>query len=550
MKKYLGLIAGIVICLGVIVIGYEWAMSMIGSLYDFRSPIKDSPPATLPPLGESATERLVFILVDGLRVDTALDAAVMPNLAKLRSQGASAVINSDPPSYSEPGYTTLLTGARPDISDGPAINLDYESIPTFTQDNLFSAAHRAGLSTAISGYYWFEKLVPQGDVIQHFYTPGEDKTADEAVMAAALPWLKDRSSELVLIHLDQVDYAGHHEGGPQDPRWNQAAERADGMIGEILSGLDLSRDTVLVLSDHGHIRIGGHGGQDEAVLREPFVMTGKGVIPGQYGDIYQTDIAPTLAALLGIAIPSSSEGQVRTELLALAPEILDQIPAYGTAQLQGVVNAYSQAILGKAVEFPTGDLTSAQAKEMIETIRLQKLERERSVRSVLGVFLIVIPLVLIIVRWKWKFIWFLVGAIFVLFLFNLRYSWIDNRTYSLSSVRSEMDMILYVGITAAGAFALSWLGVMLGTKSFKLGGLGAGRNSILFVLFCLYVLMIIALVNFGINGWKVTWTLPDFAIQYLGLMAVIIAIFTAASGLILTGIAVFTGWLVAKKGTR
>jgi hypothetical protein len=45
----------------------------------------------------------------------------------------------------------------------------------------------------------------------------------------------------------------------------------------------------------------------------------------------------------------------------------------------------------------------------------------------------------------------------------------------------------------------------------------------------------------------VTWTLPDFAIQYLGLMAVIIAIFTAASGLILTGIAALTGWLVGKK---
>jgi len=160
----------------------------------------------------------------------------------------------------------------------------------------------------------------------------------------------------------------------------------------------------------------------------------------------------------------------------------------------------------------------------------------------------VIPLVLIIVRWKWKFIWFLVGAIFVLFLFNLRYSWIDNRTYSLSSVISEMDMILYVGITAAGAFAFTWLGVMLGTKSFKMGGLGAASNSILFVLFCLYVLMIIALVNFVVNGWKVTWTLPDFAIQYLGLMAVIIAIFTAASGMILTGIAAFTGWLIGKKG--
>ncbi len=64
-----------------------WAMSMIGSLYDYRSPIKDSAPATLPPLGEPVTERLVFILVDGLREDTALDSAVMPNLARLAFRG-------------------------------------------------------------------------------------------------------------------------------------------------------------------------------------------------------------------------------------------------------------------------------------------------------------------------------------------------------------------------------------------------------------------------------------------------------------------------------
>ncbi len=52
MRKYGGLLAGVLVCAGVIIIGYQWAMSMIGSLYDYRSPIKDSAPATLPPLGE------------------------------------------------------------------------------------------------------------------------------------------------------------------------------------------------------------------------------------------------------------------------------------------------------------------------------------------------------------------------------------------------------------------------------------------------------------------------------------------------------------------
>ncbi len=225
--------------------------------------------------------------------------------------------------------------------------------------------HRADLKTAISGYYWFEKLVPQADVDIHFYTPGEDRAADDAVLAAALPWLQDRSAEFVLVHLDQVDYAGHHEGGPQDPRWDEAASRVDDMIGEITGSLDLSRDTVLVLSDHGHIRIGGHGGQDEDVLVQPLVLTGKGINPGTYGDINQVDIAPTIAALLGAAIPSSSEGQVRAEMLNLPEGIVARIPAYLNTQLAGVVNAYSRAVIGSEQKPFTGDVTPEQAREMI-----------------------------------------------------------------------------------------------------------------------------------------------------------------------------------------
>lgn len=99
---------------------------------------------------------------------------------------------SQPPSFSEPGYATLLTGAWPEINDGPVFNLEYDEIHAFTQDNLFSAAKRKGLITAISGYYWFEKLVPQDDVDFSFYTPGEDATADREVVDAALEWLEGK----------------------------------------------------------------------------------------------------------------------------------------------------------------------------------------------------------------------------------------------------------------------------------------------------------------------------------------------------------------------
>jgi len=51
---------------------------------------------------------------------------------------------------------------------------------------------------------------------------------------------------LVLIHLDQVDHAGHHEGGPNSPAWDEAAARVDSMIGQIAGELDFSQDTLVV----------------------------------------------------------------------------------------------------------------------------------------------------------------------------------------------------------------------------------------------------------------------------------------------------------------
>ena len=76
-------------------------------------------------------------------------------------------------------------------------------------------------------------MIPQGAVDASFYTPGEDAAADRAVVDAALPWLRTNDHQFVLIHIDQVDYAGHHEGGPVDPRWDDAARRADDLLARL-----------------------------------------------------------------------------------------------------------------------------------------------------------------------------------------------------------------------------------------------------------------------------------------------------------------------------
>ena len=228
-----------------------------------------------------------------------------------------------------------------------------------------------GLKTAISGYYWFEKLVPQDAVDAGFYTPGEDRLADNQVVAAALPWLAIGDYQLVLIHLDQVDYAGHHEGGPQDPRWDEAAHRADDLIRQIAATLDLTQDTLLVVSDHGQIDRGGHGGDELVTLTEPFVLAGAGVVPGRYADIQMVDVAPTLAALLGTNLPASTQGRPLVEMLEQTPEQLAALQERSVAQQASLLAAYSKAI-GEPVKSPA-DGTVATAQRLLEDARSNRL---------------------------------------------------------------------------------------------------------------------------------------------------------------------------------
>ncbi|GAP15855.1 uncharacterized protein of the AP superfamily [Longilinea arvoryzae] len=535
MKQKGWIAGGILVLLALAAMAYFWATGLFASLEAYRSPLHASPPQAGPALGQPATRRVVFVLIDALRADTAQNAEVMPTLAKLRAQGASATDHSQPPSYSEPGYSVLLTGAWPELSDGPAVNLDYADIPTFTQDNLFSAAHRAGLQTAVSGYYWFEKLIPQSAVDLSFYTPGEDRVADRAVVDAALPWLAGDQAQLVLVHIDQVDYAGHHEGGAKSPAWNEAARRADDLLAEIVAQLDLSQDTLLVTSDHGQIDAGGHGGDDPVVLVEPFVLVGAGVKPGSYPDIQMVDIAPTLAALLGTNLPASTQGQVLTDMLDLPEQTLAALPAATQAQQTALLKAYS-AGMGVAAPAVAGtDVAAYQAA--IASIRADRIACERLPRIGLAVVLGLIPLVMLFLKRRSGTAWFLGGAILFQALFHFRYAFLDGKVYSLSGITSQADFTSYIVTTGGIALVISWTVIMLASGLLRRGPAAAARGTLALALTTAYLLLIPILYHFALNGAVVTGFLPEMAPAFMALLSLVALIIVSAGGLLLTGLA-------------
>ncbi len=533
MKKTYSLIIGLLLIIFIAAGAYFWITGIFSSNYAYRSPLKDNPPAPGAALGEASTGRVVMVLIDALRYDTSMNKNVMPTLNQLRDQGASAVMHSRPPSFSEPGYSSLMTGAWPELSDGPTFNLDYDQIPTWTQDNLFSAAHRAGLKTAVSGYYWFEKLIPQQDVDLHFYTPGEDRLADEQVMAEALPWLKNDAVRLVLIHIDQVDYAGHHEGGPKAAAWNEAAAQADAMLAQIATTLDFSKDTLVVFSDHGQINAGGHGGQEPIVLTEPFVLIGAGVVPGEYPAMHMVDVAPTISALLGLNLPASTQGEVLTSMLNLPESVRSALPGAVEKQQTALVTAYAASLGMKlaASKMPTGS-NVAQYQDYLDSLRNDRIFGQRVIRAAILAVLLALLVSLLIRNIKNGSLWWIGSGLVFSGIFNYRYAVWDQKTYSVSSIISESDLLTYVAVTAGVAFLIAWLFSALGKRTFWQKPLDATLSTVGIVLTMIFVSALPVFWSFFLNGVLVTWTLPDYLSSFLGLLGLLQILMIAVAGLI------------------
>lgn len=539
MKSIVRLVIVVILALLVSTGTYFFAIKMVTSLYDYQSPLHQSPPVPGQALGNQQARQVVFILIDALRYDTSLKVDVMPTLSRLRSQGAYAQMRSRAPSYSSPGYGVLLTGAWPELSSSAAFNLNYENIRMLSQDNIFSSANRLGLKTGISAFYWFEKLVPQNAVDVHFYTPDEDHEADVAVVEAALPWIGSGDYDLILIHIDQVDYAGHHEGGPQNLNWDEAASRADDLVSRIITIMDLEQDVVLICSDHGQIDAGGHGGGEAVTTTEPFLLVGKGIQQGDYGEINMVDVAPTIAALLGINLPASTQGQAQVQMISTwDPNQQETLTLFTARQQTQLLEKYSQAI-GMPLE--SSQLVADAQKNVsdyqrtLEKIRSQRLTRERLPRIALGflvIGLLIFALIRISHKLKKQFLW---GGFLYVILFHLAYLTLGAGLYSYSVIVTDSSFIVTNGIITILTLLVVWAILsFLWKRSMKPVELAS--ISVLLALFLAFVNVLPVLVHWMWNGMYANWTLPNLGLHFVALLSMVQIMFLSGGGLLLAGI--------------
>jgi MFS family permease len=528
---------------------YFGMMQFQDSFEQFQSPLKETLPDAAP--SSPIVQQVVLVIVDGLRYDTSLH---LPFLNSLRDRGVTAVMHSTPPSFSQPSWTTLVTGATPDTNGSPPLNAEYADIKPIPVDHIFASLRRAGMTSAIAGFNWWEKMVPQDLLQASYYTEGEDEDADRAVFDNSLDILNAVHPNFLLVHFDQVDYTGHAYGG-ESPQYLAAALSADHMIELIADTLDFQDTVLVVVSDHGHIARGGHGGQDAIILREPFVMAGKGVVPGDLGDVNQADVAPTIAALLGAAPPSASQGHALLDALDMSVEQRTEILVSMAHQRIALGNLYLASIgAGELSDVAPGDADVAQSSIEVQNydsaaklasyaidqvdsemqVATEKiLIAERNYRRIFAVIAVILPLYIVYRKRSVRTFFLGLAAVASVAAYNVYFVRTGN-VYSLSTITGLEPFLMQVAIGVGVGLVVGlvivvarlwaererdWVNITLSTYGF--------------VYFILYFLAIQVAIGYVQNGFTTGWHLPDFFTAFLQFTGMVQGIVVAAVGVML-----------------
>jgi|GEM_PF-831881 len=460
--------------------------------------------------------RLVLIIVDGLSLEASRE---MNALNILREYGSDMVATTGQPSLSYPTWTTILSGAPPEIS-GVTTNWFEQAVPVET---LFDVAIDSGLSVGVVGPEDFEMLYLDG------YRGSPLLTADLS------PWAEDgsyMSTELVngaldmvnaidprfmVLHLPDADETAHDFGADSD-EYREIVGRIDTDVARLVDQLQDERTTFIVTADHGHVAIGGHGGWEDEVTHVPAVFVGRGVASQRNEAMQQVDMAPTVAGLLDVPVPRFAAGRVRADVLVDG----GSATARGVAQYRAFAERYLRVI--DTDEYTLGGAnTYDDIEAVLEQARDDRLARDRAVRLTLaaGVAAAAALVLLVIGALSWRALAAAMAGVVAYYVgYNALYFGVHGHAWSLSAFNTEEYVQTFFNVrmveaAVAGlvaAFVAASVYPLLrkdpqGPRGTYLGGwLSLGPATVLAVQATLAFQVAWFLWAWGA---EVTWRLPD-----------------------------------------
>lgn len=271
-------------------------VTRVGGIDRARCARSDTP-LPLPP------GHLTVVVVDGLGFEYAM---ALEELAWLRREAAVRPLQVEFPSFTTPALVSFATGLGPSHS-GVRLNAPTRAV-TRDIDNLMASAESAGRAIDVFDGGW----KPFGEIM---FADGDRLWKGRRTMEAA-PFISRADKSLRLIYVGDVDTAGH-EHGRDSEAYRRAAVRASSYLRRHFELLGAD-DRLLVVSDHGHLAAGGHGGIEPEILHATFAVLGRNarrgaVLPPRA----VVDVAPTIATLAGIPTPGCNLGRPMLDMLAL-----------------------------------------------------------------------------------------------------------------------------------------------------------------------------------------------------------------------------------------
>jgi hypothetical protein len=245
--------------------------------------------------------------VDGTRFD-ALSADATPAIWAADVL-TPITIDDATPSWSGPCWANIATGVPVDRHGVTGNDLSGHRLAT--HPDFLTVATRAGFSTllAVAGWPPLATGEDGGPLFaevsrREFVEASEDDgmaawdVADETVTSLAVSIIEADGPQASFVYLGAVDIAGHLIGAGAD--YHAAVRAADQRVGRLTAAVAARPDsadwTIVVVTDHGHLDEGGHGG------REPEVLTAWAAVSGRDAGPVAShlDIAPLVMRCLSL----------------------------------------------------------------------------------------------------------------------------------------------------------------------------------------------------------------------------------------------------------
>jgi predicted AlkP superfamily pyrophosphatase or phosphodiesterase len=259
---------------------------------------------------------VLVIGIDGVRFDL-LGRDSTPFIWGLRQAGflAPVMIDEATPTWSGPCWATIATGTG--VAEHAITGNDLTGHRLADHPDFVTLATRAGLPTLLAVSGWPPLALPEdggplfAEATRREFVPVQEHTsivawdrADEATTELAVTILAGDAPRLSFVYLGAVDVTGHITGAGAVYRAaalaaDQRAERLHAAV-RARPAYRAENWTTVVVTDHGHLDRGGHGGREPEVTTAWAAATGPGIQPGAPPLItHQAQVAPLVLGAAG-----------------------------------------------------------------------------------------------------------------------------------------------------------------------------------------------------------------------------------------------------------